>query len=139
MLSPKINRLQLLLLFACLQTNYLSFSQNASYPVKEWVKKLGDTRGSASSGVNEVLAAVKNKDSVEAFGIFNELEKRGNFRNNYFKARFDAAKMMWIRTWQRQHQHEEQVNELARQALNAAESSFISSARRFSASTVRSR
>jgi DNA-binding CsgD family transcriptional regulator len=115
-----IIRSSILILFVFLHSNYFSFSQTSSYPIKEWVKKLGDTRGSASSGVNEVLAAVKNKDSVEAFGIFNELEKRGNVRNNYFKARFDAAKMMWMRTWQRQHQHEEEVSVLARQALNAA-------------------
>jgi len=112
--------LPLFILFVFLHANYFSFSQTSSYPIKEWVKKLGDTRGSASSGVNEVLAAVKNKDSVEGFRIFNEVEKRGNVRNNYFKARFDAVKMMWMSTWQRQHQHEEQVNELARQALNAA-------------------
>jgi hypothetical protein len=120
MLATSTTYLRLIFLFALFQTSYFSFSQNSSFPIKEVVKKLADKNGPAASGIQEVLAFAKDKDSAAGIQIFNELQRRGNGRNNYFKARFYAAKMMSIRMWQPQNRYEVQVNELAREALNAA-------------------
>ena len=77
-----------LLLFVFLQTNLSSFAQTNAYPFDEWVKELSVDDGPVRSGFDDLFAAIKGKDSTEVFGIFNELQKRGNIKNNYFRARF---------------------------------------------------
>lgn len=62
----------------------------------EWVKKLSAEEGPVNSGINEVLAALKGKDSATGFKVFRDLEKQGDFKNNYFKARFSLTKSQWM-------------------------------------------
>jgi len=104
-----------------LQTNYSSFSQNAGYPFSQLKKKLSDKNGPSASGIEEVLASLKGKDSSEAMHIFDELQSRGNVRNNYFNARLSSAKARWLVPYSHlNHASEKEVTELMKRALNAA-------------------
>lgn len=62
----------------------------------EWINKLSTGQGPVNSGINEVLDGLKGKDSATGFKILNEIEKKGDFQNNYFKARFSIAKSRWL-------------------------------------------
>ena len=109
--------LLLLLMFVFLQAHYFSFSQTASYPINQWVKKLSDKNAPSASGMDDVLAALKNKDSTETIRILDQIEKKGNFKNNYFKARFFATKARALTFFS---VDKKQVNDFVGRALNAA-------------------
>src|SRR5437762_9972604 len=93
MATNKTNHLLLCILFLLLQTNYFSFSQTTSYPIKEWVKKLSAKRAPSLSGVTEIISALVNKDSSSVVDLFNELERDGNSGNNYFTCRLNLTKI----------------------------------------------
>lgn len=107
----------LFLLFAFLQTQYFSFSQSSAYPINQWVKKLSDKTGPSASGIDDVLSVLKNKESSQKMAALNDIETRGNFKNNYFKSRFAVAKARSLFGFSADKR---QVNELLRPALNAA-------------------
>ncbi|HEY1872294.1 MAG TPA: hypothetical protein VGG71_14625, partial [Chitinophagaceae bacterium] len=107
---------RLLILLVFIQTNYFSFSQIGSYPIDDWVKKLGAKRAHVFSGLDEILSALKSKDSAECAHLFNELEKKGSITNNYFIARFDLTKAVWLHDYPAR----KLVRELTSKALSAA-------------------
>jgi hypothetical protein len=113
---------RLLLLFIGLQVSLFSFSQANQFPLGEYVKMLSDKSGSSSSGIAETIKALEGKDTVVAKKIINEIEAKGNFKNNYFKARFLAMKSKW--TWMTLQSsfrsHEELITPMLKEALNAA-------------------
>ena len=111
---------RLLVLFFWLHAMVCSFSQTGSYPVKELVKKLSATNGPSSSGINEVFTTIKDKDSAQVFRFFNELEKLGTGKNNFFIARLQEAKIFWciksgLSLW-----YVPSIDDWAKQALNTA-------------------
>ena len=116
----RFKRLYLLAyVFVFLQTNSSAFAQSDKYPLDDWLKKLSTKNGPVTSGVDELLTAFKGKDSLQVIHIFNELEKRGDIKNNYFKARLLSTKAKWIlQIWG--HGTEKEVTGSAKQALDAA-------------------
>ena len=87
-----INFLRTVILFAFLQINYSTFSQTSSFPYREWVKKLSDQKAPSLAGIDELLGALRNKDSSEATRILNNLESKGSSAGSYFAARFFFCK-----------------------------------------------
>src|SRR6476660_6002868 len=101
------------------QTHSSAFAQSNAYPWDDWVKKLSTENGPVTSGVEELLTTFKGKDSLEVIDIFNGLEKRGDIKNNYLKARLLSTKIKWVlQIWG--HGTEKQLTESAKQALDAA-------------------
>ena len=96
------------------------FAQTKAYPYDEWVKKLSTDNGPVRSGIDDLFAAIKEKDSTEAFAIFKELEKRGNIKNNFFKARLFLTKANGLLQFRQGDTYETQDIEWVKQALNAA-------------------
>ena len=111
---------RLLALFFWLSASFCSFSQTGSYPINELVKKLSDQNGPSSSGINEVFTTIKDKDSDQVFRVFNELEKKGAEKNNYFKARLHTSKIFWCSKSGLSIRYRQTIGEWAKQALNAA-------------------
>jgi len=111
-----------LLLGLLLQAHHSVFCQQSSYPIKEWVKRLSDKNGPAASGIDDMLTALRGIDTIRGKEILNSIETQGNLRNNYFKARFLAAKAKWtyfnLQTLYRSH--EPIIGQMWRQVLNAA-------------------
>jgi len=112
-------RLVLVILFVFLQTNYFSFSQNASYPYNEWVRKLSDKTAPTASGFQDVLPILKGKNFSEAASILRELENKGSRAGNYFIARFRVLHALWLADAKR-FAAKDDVSQLMKQALNAA-------------------
>jgi hypothetical protein len=112
----------LLVLFFWLAATFSALSQTTSYPIAGWVKKLSDKNGASSSGIAETIKAMEGNDTSVAKKIINEIEAKGNFKNNYFKARFLAMKSKW--TWMTLQtsfrSHEELITPMLKEALNAA-------------------
>jgi len=85
-----------LLLFVLIQRSDASFGQGASYPIKEWVRKLSSKSAPSLSGVWEILPALANKDSATAVNLFNDLESQGNPLNAYFNSRLNLTKAAYF-------------------------------------------
>jgi len=85
------------ILLSFIPTSHLSFSQSPSFPISEWSKKLGAKNAPLVSGINDILTALKDKDSAEGARVFNELERKENLSDKYFVARFAMAKCWWLR------------------------------------------
>src|SRR5690349_16171058 len=109
----RTSQLLLFLLFVLVKTNYRSFSQTTSYPIDEWVKKLGAKKAQVFSGVYEILSVLKGKDSAECAALFDELEKQGSSANNYFVARYNLTRAVWLH----EYPGAKSLNELRRKAL----------------------
>ena len=111
-----------LVLFFWLPATFPALSQTTSYPIAECVKKLSAKNGPSSSGIAETIKALEGNDTMVAKKIINEIETKGNFKNNYFKARFLAMKSKW--TWMTLQisfrSHEEFITPMLKEALNAA-------------------
>jgi tetratricopeptide (TPR) repeat protein len=113
-----VHRLRLLLLlFVLMQTNYFSFAQDTSYPIKEWVRKLSDKNAPLYSGVSEIVAAMANEDSMRAARTFNALADKGNTDNSYFICRLNTAMGMYFRDHRASRKL---VNDLMTKATHAA-------------------
>src|SRR4051812_34542454 len=110
--------LSLVLIF--LQISFSVFAQTNVYPYDEWIKKLSTDNGPVRSGIDDLFATIKEKDSTEAFAIFKELERRGNIKNNFFKARLFLTKANGLLQFRQGDTYEAQDIELVKQALNAA-------------------
>src|SRR5215472_9246907 len=54
--------LRLLILLVFIQTNYFSFSQRSSYPLKEWVKNLSAKSAPVLSGAFQISNKLKDQD-----------------------------------------------------------------------------
>src|SRR5689334_12589090 len=106
-----------LLLFVLLQTNLYSFSQNADYPLNDWVEKLSAHNGPVLSGALNVFNELKRKDSSTAINVLNELETRGSKKDGYFKSRFFLTKALWLWSMKRSPLPQ-QFEQLMKQALN---------------------
>ena len=108
--------------FALLQTNYFSFCQTSSSPINEWVKKLSDKDGPAASGIVDVFTALAAADTTQVKATLDDVEAKGDLKNNYFKARFFAtkAKCTFRYLQIRYRSHEAIVTQMLKQALNAA-------------------
>jgi DNA-binding CsgD family transcriptional regulator len=117
MAATKTNRLLLFILFVFLQTNYFSFSQTASYPLKEWTKKLSAKDAPVLSGVFEICIALKNKDSSEVINVFNELGKRGSSSNKYFTSRLYVTEAVCL-FGNSKYRSKNSIQELMKEALN---------------------
>ncbi|TMI81807.1 MAG: hypothetical protein E6H10_10925 [Bacteroidetes bacterium] len=115
-------RIFFLCLFLLLQTNYFSFSQTSSFPIEEWVKKLGTKDGPAASGIVDVFTALAAADTTQVKATLDDVEARGDLKNNYFKARFFATKAKCTSRYLqiRYQSHEAIVTQMLKQALNAA-------------------
>jgi DNA-binding CsgD family transcriptional regulator len=112
------HRLRFFLILSVLaQWNLCAYCQTVPYPIKQWVKDMSDKNGRSAAGIEEVVSALKNKDSVEVIRTLNQIEQKGNFKNNYFKARFLATK---ARTLFGYATGKDRVNDLLKPALNAA-------------------
>src|SRR5215813_6308934 len=85
-----------LFLFVLMQTNHFSFSQDTSFPVKEWVKKLSSRSGPTLSGFLDILPVLANKDSASADNLFNDLERRGNSSSAFFNCRLNLTKATYL-------------------------------------------
>ena len=113
---------KLLLSFFWLSATFCALSQTTSYPISAWVKKLSDKNGPSSSGIAETIKALEGKDTMVAKKIIDEIEAKGNFKNNYFKARFLAMKSKWtlLKLQQSFRSHDELITTMLKEALNAA-------------------
>lgn len=118
MRSARSTSIFLIILFVFLQTNYFSFSQSTSYPLKDWAKKLSEENGPVLSDVFNILSMLQDKDSSQVADVFNELEKKGNSSNRYFTSRLNLARAVWLRS--RGSPPINQVKELIKQSLNDA-------------------
>ena len=113
----------LLLLLVWLQTSLFSFSQAADQvPISQYVKMLSDKKGSSSSGIDETIKALEGKDTAAAKKIIDEIEATGDFKSNYFRARFFALKTKWTLFYSQTifRGKEELVTSMLNEALNAA-------------------
>jgi DNA-binding CsgD family transcriptional regulator/tetratricopeptide (TPR) repeat protein len=108
-----------LFLLVFLQVNFISFSQNTTYPTAQWVEKLSDKTGAATSGLQEVWSVLKGKDSAEAGLLLRELERKGNNAGKYFSSRFHLLKGWWLAD-AKGIRNKESVTQTMKQALNAA-------------------
>jgi hypothetical protein len=84
-------RLLLFFLFVFLQTNYISFSQTSSYPIKEWEKKLGSKTDNENESYFLVRNELNTKDSAVVDIALHELEGLTS-SNHYLKARVFCLK-----------------------------------------------
>ena len=108
------------LLLSLLMANNLT-AQSTSVSTAQWVKMLGAQNGPVSSGISEVLATLKSKDSAAGFQMLNEIEKKANLENNYFRTRFAATKSGWLGSiLQPTDSNKNLVINLLTTALNAA-------------------
>jgi DNA-binding CsgD family transcriptional regulator len=89
------NRLLFFVLFVLSQTIQFSFAQPSSYPIKQWVKKLGAEDAPVLSGFTEIFPVVTAKDSSTAFELLNAIEKEGNASNHYFTCRLSFIKAVY--------------------------------------------
>ena len=118
-----------LVLFFWLPATVCSFSQTTLYPIAELVKRLSDKNGPSSSGIDETIKAIEGKDTIVAKKIIDEIEAKGSFKNNYFKARFLTmkAKWTWLTLEKSFRSHEKIFMPLLKEALNAAYETGIDS------------
>jgi tetratricopeptide (TPR) repeat protein/DNA-binding CsgD family transcriptional regulator len=115
----RANCLRILILFGILQTNLFCFSQETSYPYKDWIEKLSDRKTGHLSGYNEILSALKDKDLSEANAAFNMLESKGSAADTYFIARFNLLKALWFSNFNIPR-NDDSIQLFMKKALNAA-------------------
>src|SRR5689334_15929402 len=111
--------LRLIILFALLQTTFLSFGQTASDPIHDWAIKLGEKNAPVASGASEILAALGKKDSSGGALLFSQLEKESSTSDKYFIARLAIIKAWWLHNYRR-NDMKELLKNLANKALIAA-------------------
>src|SRR6476620_11699584 len=97
MLSSKMPYL-LFILFILLQTNLPAFTQNKSFPLDDWVKKLDADDDTLNKNFNEIVDIIlKSMDTAIVFRTLDELEKKGASAGQYFQVRIKhlRATMLW--------------------------------------------
>lgn len=92
MFSTRMIHRLLFFLFVLLQANFVCFSQNSSYPVEEWVKKLSSKHDDENNSYLVVRNVLNSKDSLSAMTALNKLETYTSHSNHYFSARFFLLK-----------------------------------------------
>jgi len=120
MRATKTNSHRLLLIvFAILLSNCFLFSQQTVSSASDWVKRLNN-KNFHSAGLSELLSELKDKDSLQATALFDELEKKGHSLGGYFDSHFNLLKAVWLMDAHPGTRINKSVSEHMKQALNAA-------------------
>src|SRR6266487_2219400 len=109
-------RLFPVLLLPLLLTHCFSFSQTASFPVDDWVKRLSVKTDSFNNRFWTFTVQVRSLDSARINSILNEMQKKGANSGKRFQIRFKLikAQLMYLKY---RPQDYDIIDTLLRQAL----------------------